>query len=540
MYVTDQNSFLNAVVKIDTTLKPHDLLSSLKDIEKNVGRTPSIRNGPRQLDLDILLYLSGSSSLKLNETNPDPSSPLPLEIPHPRIEEREFVLRPLADLFPSYALPLLKELNSDEAVRVIPLGGNRTLKMDRTRVMGILNVTPDSFSDGGEYDDVELAVEQAKKMVDLGADIIDVGGESTRPGAPSVPLSTEINRIESVIKSVRLALPTTPISIDTRNSETAKIAVNAGADIVNDVSGGSYDPKMMSVVGSMKVPYCIMHSRGTPETMQSLTTYDNLIEDVVEELKVKGEEAKRNGIYRWSLIYDVGIGFAKGFEQNLEVIKEGKRIGEKLGNPTLLWGASRKGFLRTILGDDVPPKDRDYGTVAAHQYAIQNAEVGQILRVHNVEGTKHASMVMDAIKRVKSSSPPPSTPPKESRGTDPSAKKPTEICDPYGQNGLPLSPQTVSPLLNTLHPSWSLSTCGLKLTRIFECEDWNAAVELSKTMGNVAFNNNHFPKITIKRVLGRSKWKDVVEVEMFTEVLGGLSYRDFEIATYIDVEVERK
>ena len=154
MYVTDQNSFLNAVVKIDTTLKPHDLLSSLKDIEKNVGRTPSIRNGPRQLDLDILLYLSGSSSLKLNETNPDPSSPLPLEIPHPRIEEREFVLRPLADLFPSYALPLLKELNSDEAVRVIPLGGNRTLKMDRTRVMGILNVTPDSFSDGGEYDDV--------------------------------------------------------------------------------------------------------------------------------------------------------------------------------------------------------------------------------------------------------------------------------------------------------------------------------------------------------------------------------------------------
>lgn len=275
-----------------------------------------------------------------------------------------------------------------------------------------------------------------------------------------------MKRINNVIEKLRIAEPDCVISIDTRNSNTALEAVKAGADIVNDVSGGTWDPKMYATVGGLKVPYCIMHSRGNPENMKELAVYDDVVKEVVEEIKEKAERAKKENVFKWSMIYDVGIGFAKTFEHNLILMKEGKRVQEELGG-ICLWGGSRKGFLREILNVDV--KERDYGTVAAHQFSIQNSPTGQILRVHNVLGTSQACKVFDAIKDVEYK-PGEEKKEKVKRGTDPLAKKPTKVCDPYGQGGKPLTVEQAKALLPTLDGSWKLAEDAGSMKRVFELE----------------------------------------------------------------------
>jgi len=259
--------------------------------------------------------------------------------------------------------------------------------------MGILNITPDSFSDGGNFDTVSSAVNRAIAMVADGADIIDIGGQSTRPGAKQIPLSVELDRVIPVIQAVRTKI-SVPISIDTTRSTVAQMAVAHGADLVNDISGGTFDPEMFSIVASLAVPIVLMHIRGTPETMQGKIDYQDLMVDICDFLSGQISVAIAAGISREKIIIDPGIGFGKNFPQNLEILRRLELL-KSLDQPILV-GSSRKAFIGQILNQPVP-KARVLGTAAACCAAIFHG--ADILRVHDLPEIRDASMVTDAIYR---------------------------------------------------------------------------------------------------------------------------------------------
>lgn len=267
----------------------------------------------------------------------------------------------------------------------------------RTYIMGILNVTPDSFSDGGQFNTPEIALIQAEKMVAAGVDMIDIGGQSTRPGAEVVSLETELDRVLPVLKLLRNRqniCAEIPISVDTTRAIVAQKAVEAGADLINDISGGTYDSDMLSVVASLQVPIVLMHIRGTPQTMQKLTDYQDLIGEIYQFLQSRIEAAIAAGIDRSKIIIDPGIGFAKNYEQNLEIIRNLKKF-RSLNCPILV-GLSRKSFIGQILNQP-DAKQRVWGTAAACVAAI--AQSVDILRVHDVKEMSEVCRVADVILR---------------------------------------------------------------------------------------------------------------------------------------------
>jgi dihydropteroate synthase len=259
--------------------------------------------------------------------------------------------------------------------------------------MGILNVTPDSFSDGGKFNTTSAALTQAQAMVSAGADIIDIGGQSTRPGAEQISLEAELERVLSVLELLRPVIDI-PISIDTTRSEVAKAAIIAGADIVNDISAGTFDPQMLPTVAGLNVPIVLMHIRGTPQTMQKLTDYEDLFTDIYQFLSQKITEATLLGIDPNKIIIDPGIGFAKNHQQNLEIFRRLELL--KTLNSPILIGASRKSFIGHILNQP-DPKLRVWGTAAACCAAIFNG--ADILRVHDVQEMQEVTLVADAIYR---------------------------------------------------------------------------------------------------------------------------------------------
>ncbi|BAZ79989.1 dihydropteroate synthase [Sphaerospermopsis kisseleviana CS-549] len=263
----------------------------------------------------------------------------------------------------------------------------------RTYLMGILNVTPDSFSDGGLFNTTSAALAQAQTMVDAGADIIDIGGQSTRPGAEQITLTEELDRVLSVLQVIRPKI-TIPISVDTTRAEVAQAAVEAGADIVNDISGGTYDPEMLPTVAKLDVPIMLMHIRGTPQTMQQHTDYQDLMGEIYSFLSQQIKAAITAGIQQEKIIIDPGIGFAKNYDQNLEIIRSLPTF-KTLKCPILV-GASRKSFIGKILNQP-EPKARVWGTAAACCAAIFNG--ADILRVHDVAEMRDVSLVADAIYR---------------------------------------------------------------------------------------------------------------------------------------------
>ena len=249
----------------------------------------------------------------------------------------------------------------------------------RTDIMGILNVTPDSFSDGGAHDGVRSAVAHAAQMVADGATIIDVGGESTRPGAAPVAEDEEIRRTAPVIAAIRDAGVTTPISIDTRKASVARAALDAGANIVNDVSGFTFDAELAPLCAERGVPVCVMHAQGDPQTMQENPSYDNVLLDVYDFLHERIETLVSAGIPRTRITADPGIGFGKTLEHNLALLNR-ISLFHGLGVPILL-GASRKRFIGT-LGNAPTPQARAPGSIGVALAAM--AQGVQMLRVHDV------------------------------------------------------------------------------------------------------------------------------------------------------------
>ncbi len=265
------------------------------------------------------------------------------------------------------------------------------LTLDRPRVMGILNVTPDSFSDGGRHAGIEAALAHGKAMVAAGADIIDIGGESTRPGARAVPPGEEISRIEPVVRALAACCPV-PISIDTRKAAVARAALAAGAGMVNDVSALGFDRQLPGVVARSGVPVCLMHARGRPETMQEDPRYEDVLLDVHDALAARIAAAEAAGIERARLIVDPGIGFGKTLEHNLALLR-GIALFHTLGCPILL-GASRKRFIGSLSGEPLPAR-RLPGSLAVALAAI--AKGVQIVRVHDVAETRAAVTLWQAV-----------------------------------------------------------------------------------------------------------------------------------------------
>ncbi|MBK7391916.1 MAG: dihydropteroate synthase [Chloracidobacterium sp.] len=273
----------------------------------------------------------------------------------------------------------------------------RKISLEQPLVMGILNVTPDSFSDGGEFLSVDDALRHAEAMIADGADIIDVGGESTRPGSGQVSGDDEIHRVVPVIEAITKRFDT-PVSIDTTKSEVAVASVDAGAEIINDISGLRFDKGIAAVAARTNAGLVLMHSRGDFLTMHSQPPVEDIVADVTAGLARALEIAMAHGVRCEQIAVDVGIGFGKTQEQNLELLaKLGNIVSEFIAYPMLI-GTSRKSFLTRILGD-VPPAERTGGSLATALVAIRNG--AKILRVHDVRETVSAIKTTVAISGVK-------------------------------------------------------------------------------------------------------------------------------------------
>jgi dihydropteroate synthase len=264
---------------------------------------------------------------------------------------------------------------------------------ERTLVMGILNVTPDSFSDGGRFLTPDAAVQQAIRMAEDGADIIDVGGESTRPGSDPLPVEEELARILPVIRAVAGRIPT-PISVDTYKSAVANRAIEAGAAMVNDVSALAFDPDMAATVAELEVPICLMHIRGTPKTMQQNPVYGDVVSEVKAELMERIQVALDAAIRPENIIIDPGFGFAKTAGHNLELLRRLRELTE-LGYP-ILSGTSRKSTIGKVLGG-LSVEERLEGTAATVALSIANG--ASVVRVHDVKEMVRVARMTDAVVR---------------------------------------------------------------------------------------------------------------------------------------------
>ncbi|GLT36953.1 hypothetical protein SLA2020_112980 [Shorea laevis] len=420
-YYTDQPRFLNSAIRAATKLGPHELLGVLKKIEREMGRTDGIRYGPRPIDLDILFYGKFKVFSDL------------LTVPHERISERPFVVAPLIDLLgsaidsdivacwhsllsdPDGLFGVWEKLGGESLIgreglkRVFPIGNHLWDWSEKTTVMGILNLTPDSFSDGGMFQSVDAAVSQVRLMVSEGADMIDIGAQSTRPMASRISVGEELDGLIPVLEAV-VKMPEMEgklISVDTFYSDVASEAVSKGAHLINDVSAGQLDPKMHSVVANLNVPYVAMHMRGDPCTMQSSDNlqYDDVCMQIASELASRVRDAELSGIPAWRIITDPGIGFSKNLEHNLDILMrlpairaEMARTSLAISHAPLLIGPSRKRFLSEICNRPTAA-ERDPATIASITAGILGG--ANIVRVHNVKDNLDAAKLCDAMLKAK-------------------------------------------------------------------------------------------------------------------------------------------
>ena len=408
---TNQDAFLNLILSGLTDLSPTDLLRFLKQIEQQMGRVETIRNGPRVIDLDILLF---------DDKIVDQHG---LNIPHKSMLDRGFVLVPLNEIASDFVHPVSGQsiqshlaqvdqsgvrIFQDSADFKANLRGKLPRFGDKTYIMGILNVTPDSFSGDGllrSMDPVEAALSQAKNFVKGGAHILDLGAESTRPGSKPVDAEEELARILPVLKSIREAELDAWISIDTYKSNIAAACLDAGADWINDVWAFRADTRMAQVVSERQAPVVLMHNRSNPEKVLATSQlggtylgahYDNLLEDVKRELLELVDIALTAGIPPEHIILDPGIGFGKTISQNLTLIDRLDEI-KALDYPVLL-GPSRKSFIGYAIGE--PVGSRLEGTIAACTIGILRG--ADILRVHDVTEVSRAARLIDAMMRARS------------------------------------------------------------------------------------------------------------------------------------------
>lgn len=366
------------------------------------------------------------------------------------------------------------------------------MNTNRPRIMGILNVTPDSFSDGGLFDNMTGAVEHGLRMIDEGADIIDIGGESTRPGAARISASDQLSRVLPVIEQLhRQAGDRVVLSIDTTLSEVADAAIHAGASMINDVSAGRDDPAMFSLAAAQGCPLILMHMQGTPATMQDQPVYENVVEDVFSFLRARAEVAQEAGVLPHNIIIDPGIGFGKTLEHNLHLLHNLKRFTAS-DYPVML-GASRKRFLKTLCNEPDPLLLAG-ATCATTVLGVQAGV--QWFRVHDVRENRQAA---DLAWRM---------------------------LQPFAAtagSGATLTEAEISQGLLAL-PDWKVSDG--QLHRRYRTGDWDTAVNLVNQISTAAEAADHHPDIQLSY--------GCVEISLSTHSAGGITNKDFALAARIE------
>jgi len=403
--VADQPDFLNICLKAKTLLEPTSFLASCQAIEHKMGRIRGEKWGPRLIDIDLILF---NDWVRDDET---------LSFPHPQLDQRAFVLVPLFDIEPGLIDPrsgrsledMLASIDASTVERLDGTGGRLLRPTElawgvKTHVMGIINVTPDSFSGDGLFSHSEYIskiVRMGVDFVDAGADILDVGGESTRPGSEPISIEEELSRIIPAIEALAENVDV-PISVDTYKSSVARAGLEAGARWINDVWGLRMDPEMASIISGAGCPVVLMHNRSRPKDVNQEerlgarytgVKYENLIEDIRSEIEELTSAAMSSGVQREQIVVDPGIGFGKTVAQNLRILDELDRIME-LGFPVLV-GPSRKSFIGYSL--NLPPDQRVEGTAAAVTIAIDRG--ADIIRVHDVESMVRVARMSDFIVR---------------------------------------------------------------------------------------------------------------------------------------------
>ena len=389
--ITNQPDFANSVIKVETDLQPLELLEFIKAIESDLGRVESQRWSQRLIDIDIIFYDDLVVDIpKLDQELVVSSDPMDfnlLTIPHKDYQNRTFVLEPLLEIEPDFVDPKTK-VKLIQTYRSLINCYDFILQSKGTMIMGILNLTPDSFSDGDKNANIDEVINNYKQMILDGANIIDIGGESTRPKAITIILQEEINRVIPIIQAIRRFDQKTVLSIDTYKPEVAELALHNGVDIVNDITGLT-NPKMVDVIAKYNCPIVIMHKQGDPYTMQDNPHYDDVIQEVYDFFVTQIKVCKARGIEK--IILDVGIGFGKRLKDNLDLIKNLNKFVE-LGYP-ILFGSSRKGMYRELFDLDID--NREEVTMATTAFIIQKKV--KIVRVHNVLGNKRLAKMIDVL-----------------------------------------------------------------------------------------------------------------------------------------------
>ncbi|WWD17983.1 dihydropteroate synthase [Kwoniella shandongensis] len=428
MYVEDQDRFVNGVIELQTSLPPLDLLRLLKRTEKAVGRTKTFTNGPRVIDLDLVFYGEEVVRIGSKADEEDADGVRWLEIPHASLKEREFVLRPLADIAPAYKHPILYKTIAElldalpksdpPALQPIipfthPARPIRLSTPATPHIMAIFNATPDSFSDGDPArTDATHAVEACQRLVDspYPPAILDIGGMSTRPNSTPCTKEEELARVVPLIKAIRASsdprLATIPISVDTYRPDVARAAVEAGASCINDVRGGREDG-MLQTMAELDVPVVLMHSRGdstsmTTTELQDYTLFGGVVEGVKAELGETIEKALKAGVKKWNIILDPGLGFAKSHEDNLRLLKHLRILvssGSKLEGYPMLVGGSRKGFVGRVIGREVA-SERGWGDAALNAWCVGSGVV-DVLRVHEAREAGEVVKMGLAIRDIR-------------------------------------------------------------------------------------------------------------------------------------------
>lgn len=415
MYVLDQETFINGVIEITSELSPLDLLRLLKRTENEIGRQKTFENGPRAIDLDLVLY--GDEMVTVGEKGDavDADGFGWLEVPHASVAEREFVLRPLADIDPTVIHPRLGETVSDLLAKVTPGGlapiipfthPARPLRLTSTpAIMAIFNATPDSFSDGAvDRTRSSTAIERVNELMALRdpPDMIDIGGMSTRPGSEPCSEDEEMARVLSLVETIGAspneALSSITLSVDTYRASVAAAAARSGISCINDVRGGQ-EPGMLAAMAAADMPVILMHSRGDSVTMTNADSHiypTGVVSGVATELKERVSAALAAGVKRWDIILDPGLGFAKNYQQNLSLLANLPQLAKQLDGFPLLVGASRKGFVGTATG--IKTACERYPGDAAVNSACTGSGVVNILRVHQPQEARETVRMAAAIR----------------------------------------------------------------------------------------------------------------------------------------------
>jgi dihydropteroate synthase/2-amino-4-hydroxy-6-hydroxymethyldihydropteridine diphosphokinase len=377
---SNQPWYANQVIAVETRLAPKALLTLLLEVEHQFGRDRGERNAARSLDLDILAYR--------DETLDSPE----LVLPHPRMHERAFVLAPLVEIAPDWRHPLL-ERSAAALLSATDRANVRALR-PAPLLMGVVNVTPDSFSDGGRFDRTETAIAHAVELMEQGADILDIGGESTRPGSDPVPPELEQARVLPVVSAIAAEARKRRrlISVDTRNPQTMVLSIAAGAGMINDVTALA-NADSRRIVAESGVSVVLMHMQGEPKTMQTDPSYGDVVAEVSGALAAARDRAVADGVAPGRIWLDPGLGFGKTLGHNLALLDATPKL-KALGHPVLI-GASRKSFIGKVDRDGAPSQRLGGSLAAAIAAAARGADA---VRVHDLEATRQALAVWSAIE----------------------------------------------------------------------------------------------------------------------------------------------